>query len=50
MEILIMIWFLIVGIVGSAYPLLDTIVSNLDTKEKVKFNKSDLMYCDGDNT
>jgi len=43
MEVLIMVWFLIVGIVGSVYPL-------LDTKEKVKFNKSDLMYCDGDNT
>ena len=42
MEILGVLFFLVVGIAGCAYPFTE--------ERNSRFNKSDMMYCDGDNT
>lgn len=42
MEIVGLLFFLVIGIAGCAYPFME--------ERNVRFNKSDMMYSDGDNT
>lgn len=42
MELVGLLFFLVIGIAGCAYPFMK--------EEEARFNKSDMMYCDGDNT
>jgi len=42
MELFGVLFFLVFGIAGCAYPFIE--------ERNVRFNKSEKMYCDGDNT